>query len=280
MRVRYSLGGLFASLATVFLFFGAVQAQDNSKVDLQHSTWQQITSSGKIRMGVVQYAPYWVRDTASGTWSGAMVEMGKSIAKDLGVELVLQETTWSNFILDLQANKIDFMMAVSATPERAKVVDFVGPMYELNFTMINRPGFEAKTWDDYNKSDVRIAVVTGSSGTPVLDRFTPNAQHVKLSKLGETLLAVMSKRADAALTTTIAGLQARAQNPDLGEMITPLPLQGLPSYAVLRYEIDPRFRGFLAAWGTWNRTLGNMEKWIKDSLQLVGVTEVPTDVRF
>ena len=258
---------------------GRATAQ-GTDASLQASTWEQIMADGRVRMGVVQYAPYWVKNSATGEWNGAMVEMGKSIAEDLGVELEMVETNWNTFVLDIQSGKIDFMLATSATPQRAKVLDFVGPMYELNFMMVNHPDFQGRTWADYNDPGVRIAYVSGSSGADIVERFAPNAQHIGLSKIGEVALAVIAGRADTMQTTTIAALQAKGQHPGLGEVIAPEPLRGLPSYAAIRYETDPRFRSFLGTWGVWNRTLGNIEMWIKDSLALVGVTEIPDSIRF
>src|SRR5262249_55646666 len=70
----------------------------------QQSTWQQIKSSGALRIGVTPGEPWYFKDPASGQWSGIGYRMGQQIAQDLGVKLVPVETTWGNSIAALQAN--------------------------------------------------------------------------------------------------------------------------------------------------------------------------------
>src|SRR5258708_33206481 len=67
-----------ATLAAV----SAVPARAQPK---NESTWELIKRTGKVRMGVFEYPPYFLRDKPSGEWVGAMVEMGKDIAKELKV---------------------------------------------------------------------------------------------------------------------------------------------------------------------------------------------------
>ena len=258
----------------------AVQAGPSLAQSTPASTWEQIRSTRKIRMGAVQYPPYWNKPITGGEWTGAMVEIGKGIAKTLNVEMETVETTWNTFPLDLNANRIDMMLALSATPERAMAIDFVGPFYQLTFTLLNNPQFKATTWADYNKPEVRISVLLGGSGDVALKRFAPKAQRIRLAQLGETILAVKADRADTVMTTTIAGLMARARNPELGEFVVPTPVVPLPSYAALRYDQDRRLHEFLYWWAEWNRGTGDIEDWIRASLQGVGVTEIPDNVRF
>ena len=271
---RRQLGPAAFGLATL------IQANPGRAQSAPASTWEQIRSTRKIRMGAVQYPPYWNKPIGGGEWTGAMVEIGKGIAKTLNVEMETVETTWNTFPLDLNANRIDMMLALSATPERAMAIDFVGPFYQLTFTLINNPNFKATTWAEYNRPEVRISVLLGGSGDIALKRFAPNAQRIRLAQLGDTILAVKANRADAVMTTTIAGLMAQAKNPGLGDFVVPTPAIPLPSYAALRYDPDRRLHDFLYWWAEWNRGTGDIEDWIRASLQGVGVTQIPDGVRF
>src|SRR5260370_19459843 len=79
-----AVGVAAATLATVSI----VPARAQSKTE---STWDLIKRTGKVRMGIFDYPPYFLRDKASGEWVGAMVEMGKDIAKELDVKLEMVE---------------------------------------------------------------------------------------------------------------------------------------------------------------------------------------------
>ena len=73
-----------AGVAAATLAAVTVPARAQSKSEL---TWDLIKRNGKVRMGIFDYPPYFLRDKASGEWVGAMVEMGKDIAKELDVKL-------------------------------------------------------------------------------------------------------------------------------------------------------------------------------------------------
>ena len=88
-------GAIVALFAAVALLVPAAQAQ---------STWDTIQSSGKLRMGVTQAPPWFSKNPANGKWeSGLIVSIGKSMAEELGVELVPVEVTWATAIAALQA---------------------------------------------------------------------------------------------------------------------------------------------------------------------------------
>jgi polar amino acid transport system substrate-binding protein len=119
------------------------------------STWELIKRTGKVRMGVFEYPPYFLRDKASGEWVGAMVEMGKDIAKELKVEYVPVEVGgFAEAVLSLQAGKVDMNFGLQATPLRATAIDFAGPTYWIEWVTVNNPKFHGKVWADYNKPDV------------------------------------------------------------------------------------------------------------------------------
>ena len=78
------------------------------------------------------------------------------------------------------------------------------------------------------------------------------------------------------LTMTIAGLVAKAKNPDLGRFVVPSPIQSLPSYAAMRFDQDNRFREFVNRWAEFNRLNGTIDKWIRQSMTSLGVN--PNDI--
>ena len=154
-----------ATLAAVSI----VPARAQSKTE---STWDLIKRTGKVRMGIFDYPPYFLRDKASGEWVGAMVEMAKDIAKELDVKLEMVEVGgFAESVLSLQSNKVDMNFGLQATPKRATAIDFAGPIYWIEWVTVNNPKFHGKVWADYNKPDVKVAVMQGTSDELLLRKM-------------------------------------------------------------------------------------------------------------
>src|SRR4051794_15178372 len=135
-----AVGVAAATLAAV-----TVPARAQNKAE---STWDQIKKNGKVRMGIFDYPPYFLRDKASGEWVGAMVEMAKDIAKELDTKLEMVEVGgFGEAVLSLQANKVDMNFGLQATPKRATAIDFAGPIYWIEWVTVNNPKFSGKNWE-------------------------------------------------------------------------------------------------------------------------------------
>lgn len=245
------------------------------------STWEQVKSSGKLRMGVFDFPPYFSRDKATGKWKGALIDMGQDMAKTFRVAfepVVLGG--WDEVVLSLQSNKIDLHLGLQATPLRATAIYFSGPIYWIQWVMVNRPGFHATKWEDYNKPSIKVAVQTGTSDEVILKLKAPKASEVQLETLAQIVLAVSSGRADAFTTTVLASLVAKTHNPGLGEFVTPTPRVALPGYGGIRMDQDVRFQQYLDRWSEWNNLLGYNEQRMRNSLKELGIKEIPPGVSF
>src|SRR5436309_14215566 len=188
MPVRLSLLSIVVAFAAAVMLMAVSAAAE--------STWDQIKRTGKLRYGAIEYPPYWYRDKSTGKLTGALVEMVEDIAKEIGVEAVPVETTWASCVLDLQSNKTDIQLGLQATPKRALVIDFAGPAYNLYWYIINHKGFKASAWEDYNKPEVKIAGILGTSDIVILQKMAPKATRLELKEIADTALAVSSGRAD------------------------------------------------------------------------------------
>src|SRR3546814_746651 len=88
------------------------------------STWTEIKERGALRVGVTQAPPWFFKDPSKNEWSGLGISVGGAMAKTLGVKLEPVEVTWGTAVASLKANKIDIMLVLDATPERAMAVAF------------------------------------------------------------------------------------------------------------------------------------------------------------
>lgn len=274
---RRNIAAAGVAAATLAAVGAALPARAQTKTE---STWDLIKRTGKVRMGVFEYPPYFVRDKASGEWGGAMVEMGKDIAKELKVTFEPVEVGgFAEAVLSLQAGKVDMNFGLQATPLRATAIDFAGPIYWIEWVTVNNPKFKAQSWADYNKKDVKVAVMTGTSDSLLLSKMAPLATKIEMQDIAQVALAVSSGRADAFTTTVLASMVMKSKNPGLGDFVNPKPRVALPGYIGMRMEDDARWSKFLNRWAEWNILLGHNETRMKDALKKDGL-EVPSTVSF
>jgi cyclohexadienyl dehydratase len=125
-----------------------------------------IKSDGALRVGLTgDYAPFSLRDPA-GQIAGADVTMAQSLAKTLGVTLVIVPTTWKTLQADLVADRYDIAMGgISITPDRAAIGDFSTPVMRDG----KRPIVRCTDKDRYvsvatiDRPDVRVVVNPGGT---------------------------------------------------------------------------------------------------------------------
>lgn len=249
----------------------------------QGSTFDRIRSTKKLKVaGIVGTEPYYHKDIATGAWSGFCMSMAQDLAKAMEAELEISETTWGNAVLDLQSGKIDIMFGLSPTPSRALVVEFTRPIMQNTFTIIARPGFEPKTWEEMNRPEVRIAVDIGSTHDLFARRVLPKATLLALKTPDEATLSVQSGRADAVIQVAMLSLVTVKKNRTVGKIVIPGPQIRQPTCAGVRAEDSPRFRTFVDNWLEFNRSSGVVTGWITSSLELVGVEkqDIPADLQF
>ena len=239
------------------------------------STWDRLKKTGVLKIGCVQNQVYHHINKDTGKWEGMVVTAAQQMAKDLepigvkGWECI--ETDWGVSVLAVQSGKIDAMFNLQATPLRATAITFAGPLFDQGIMLINRKGFAGKTWADYDKPEVKLAVVTGESSDLVRRLLMPKAEPVSLPRQNDLALAVIASRADALITWAIAGSVMKLSNPELGDLIVPEPPYTFPQYVGIARDDDRIFADFMHWWIEWQRKNGHIEQWLKDQLIHLGL---------
>lgn len=116
------LSGLAAAALMIASTFGAVSAKAD---DLE-----KVKAAGELKIAMSgQYPPFnFVNEKNEVV--GFDASIGTAIAERLGVKGTVVTTAWDGIIAGLLANKYDTVVgSMTITPEREKVVDFVGPYY-------------------------------------------------------------------------------------------------------------------------------------------------------
>ncbi|WP_028588061.1 ABC transporter substrate-binding protein [Desulfocurvus vexinensis] len=103
--------------------------------------------------------------------TGFDVEAVDWIAAKMGFKVTHQPTDWDGIIPALNAGKIDFIASgMSATAERAKVVNFTIPYYAVTQVLVVRAD-EARPLDEILKSGAKVGAQRGTITAGLLEEL-------------------------------------------------------------------------------------------------------------
>jgi polar amino acid transport system substrate-binding protein len=235
-------------------------------------TLQQVKDRGSLRVGVTQAPPWYSKDPKTGEWSsGVGIDMGKAMAKALGVKFEPVEVTWGTSIAALQGNKIDIMFMLDATPERAAAVDFPkNPLLYYSLAVLAKDDLPVGTWQDLNKPDVRISVPQASSMDKFLTENVGKASIQRFPGNQEAIAAFQAGRADA-VTLFHPPLLAARQKLGKGKIVVPKPAQSQPSSAAVRKDDDKSFLNWVDEKLAEYYKSGETQKWYENALRDFGL---------
>ena len=261
-RRSLALGLTAAPLMAVPLFaIGRARAQGGK------STWVAIKERGSIRCGATQAEPWYFKDPRSQEWDGFGIRVAKDIAAALKVKLEVGETTWANSIAALQADQIDLMFVIDATPERALAVDFtMTPLLFYAQAVLHKDSVKVSTWDDLDKPELTIAVNLGTTVDKFITERLPKAKVQRFPNNDEVVAAFQSGRADVA-SLFHPPLIALRKKIGMGTITLPKPVRASPSSVAVRQEPDKMWRDWLThAIGYWYAT-GRLQQHYEEFLK-------------
>jgi ABC-type amino acid transport substrate-binding protein len=154
-----------------------------------------ILKSKKLRVGMtLKFKPQMYRD-ASNQPAGYDVELMKQMAKDLGVQLQIEDQDFEGLIPGLLADKFDLIsVGLVNTPERSKTMWFSKPYVPYKQVVVVNDKAGIGSLDQLNAKGKTITALTGSTAAELAKRVFPNAQ-VKELEQQPALLEVASGRA-------------------------------------------------------------------------------------
>jgi polar amino acid transport system substrate-binding protein len=277
-RISRRIAGGAALAAPAAFFVGGARAQGSE------TTLERVTRTKVLRIAALPgEAPYFFKDIATGEWSGAAIDMAKSIAGIWDAKLEYTESTYGNSVLDLQTNKVDIAFSLNPTPQRALSIGFTEPMITHPFGCVARQGFNPVTWNDIDKPEVKVAVDLGSLHEVAARRFAPKATITAYHNRDEAILALQSGRADVDILAALLGITALAKNPGLGSYrVLTGPVVSLPSNIGVRREPDTRFREVIDAWLAMNRGTGQIREYMVNGILKSGARpqDIPAELTF
>lgn len=263
-----TLGKMFGAGLVAFAMMigagGAAQAQDQS-------TWDAIQDRGSLRIGVTQAPPWYFNNPATGDWSGLGVSIGAAMAETLGVELEPVEVTWGTAVSALQADQIDIMFVLDATPSRAMTIDFPAqPLLYYALAVLADDDLTIETWDDLNSADISIAVTQGTTMDSYVSARLSDANILRFPSNGESVAAFQSGRVDA-VSLFHPPLIAMRERIGRGQIVLPAPIRQSASSAGVRSEDDTCWRDWVNTAISYYYQTGQTQVWYEDFLTEFGV---------
>jgi polar amino acid transport system substrate-binding protein len=255
----------FSVLKTVLVFFISAFL---STTAFAESTMEKIVRTGKMTIAVQTQGPPVSFVNKAGKRTGLAVELARMMAKDMGVELVVQDYDWKGLIPALKSGKADFIAAdMTPTAKRHMQIVFTEPVFYSETIAFSKADKGFKTWKDLNKKGTSVGATQASSWADTARKMISNAKLKEYAGgTAQTVQAVIAGRVDAGISdrATIASfvnsnkdlvvLDGQLAKEPLGFAVRPDSLHLL--HALNNYkrliELDGRLEQMLQYW--WNST--------------------------
>jgi len=158
----------------------------------------QVQKSGKLVMGTSpDYPPYEFQATVHGKSQvvGMDVAVGKKIAKDLGVKLVVKSMSFDSLLVALQTGKVDMVISgMNPTPARRKNVDFTHTYYQGGYSIVINKSDKGIYKDKDSFVGKTIGAQTGSTMYNESKKQTSGTTVKGMTSVSDLILALQSHK--------------------------------------------------------------------------------------
>ena len=242
---------------------------------MAESALESIQTSGELKVCFeAGYMPFEMK-TKDGRFVGFDIDMGKQMARSMGVKFTPVNTAWDGIIPALQTGKCDIIMGgMTITAERNLKVMFATPYIVIGQSVIISPELKGKvtSYKDLNDPKYTIATKLGTTGAEAAKKYVPKAKIDLYETEIDAVLQVANGKADAFVYdfpyNAIYASQNKGKVAHISEPFTYEPL----GWAIR--QDDPNFLNFLDNFlrqakgdGTYDRIYDkwfNSDSWLKD----------------
>ncbi|MFC6180800.1 ABC transporter substrate-binding protein/permease [Lactiplantibacillus daowaiensis] len=209
-KFSWLLGLMFVVL------FGAVTSAQAATSD---QSLARVKAKGTLVMGTSpNYPPYEFQINQHGKSKivGMDIELGKQIAKDLGVKLVVKKLSFDSLLPALTTGKVDMILSgMSPTPARRKSVDFTNIYYtEGEAILINRTD-QAKYKTKKSLAGQKVAAETGTLQYNLIKQQMPASKLTGMSSAANLILALKTHKVAAVVKGTASATAYAKNDPSL-----------------------------------------------------------------
>ena len=204
MTVSTSLRTTIAALLTVGLVsFAAISAA-------QADALEDIEQAGTINVGVFADFPPFSSASADMSLKGYDIDVAQFIADSLGVKLNLVGVTGQNRIPYLNDHRVDLLMSVGYSDERAEVIDYAAAYAPYYIAVIGPAALKIAGPDDL--ADKTIAVNRGTLEDTSLTEAAPETADIKrFDNYNSVIQAFISGQTELMVVGNDVGAQVLAR---------------------------------------------------------------------
>lgn len=142
-----------------------------------------------------------------GQLSGFDVEIGKEIAKRIGVEGQPVTTAWDGIIAGLMANRYDTIIgSMAITEQRLKAIDFSKPYYKDGAQLFVKKGAGINGLEELKGK--KVGVTLGTTFEDWLRKNAPDVEVRTYKGVPQMMMEVQNGRIDGFITARLTGLMA------------------------------------------------------------------------
>ena len=173
-----------------------------------------ILEAGYITIGTEgTYPPYSFHDE-DGELTGFEVEIGRAIAKQLGVEARFVEADWDSLLAGLEAERFDIIINdVTPTDERRETYDFSDPYTLVHYVIITREDNDKiASFEDLDGMTTSNTI----SSTHALIAEEYGAEVIAVDNFEQSVEMVVSGRADATINSELVFEDYMSRQPEAG----------------------------------------------------------------
>lgn len=164
-----------------------------------------LAPTGTLRVGVNMSNFLLTRtDAATGKPAGVAVDLGRELARRLGVPIEIIPYPNPGALADAAKSGVWDVGFLGAEPQRANEIDFTAAYVEIEATYLVPPGSALKSIADVDREGIRISVPTKSAYELYLTRSLKHAQLVHEKGADNAFKRFVDDKLDA-----LAGLKPR-----------------------------------------------------------------------
>lgn len=159
-----------------------------------------VAPTGKLRVAFLLAPLYAIKDPATGELKGAAVDLGKELARRVGVpfEPVVYAAVPA-LVGGAKSDEWDVVLT-GINAERAAAMDFSAPYMELETGYLVRAGVSIATASDVDKTGIRVGVLEKAGADLLLSQTLKNATLVRTKSVAELFALLGSGKADVIAT--------------------------------------------------------------------------------
>ena len=227
----------------------------------------QIKEKGTLVVGTASgYPPYEFVDVTSPSQEviGIDMALAKAIADDIGVELKIEDMTFSALLSSIPANKIDVAIAgICPTDERKKTVDFsdVYVNAEQKILVRSEDADKLKTLDDF--AGKKVGAQKSTTQEALANDEIKDVTVVSLDKVPDLILELLNGKIDGIVVESVVAQQYILANPTLQFSDAAFQNNLKPTAVALNKGNDAMLEEINKVIKE-NQDNGNFDKWIQE----------------